>query len=229
MIYLLLFFGFVLGVTHYWSERINTKSVGRMKAVSFTAGILITYLFLHLFPTLYESGFMLNRVSLVFVLVGFAIFHALEKYIYQHSKSTKILKMELRGVHTISLFVYYLVMGIVLVSIWRDVSELAASLFFVPLLLHAALSSTSFSELHDVVRIPTVKFLLSFSTLIGILVGYYVVIAQTAHYVMMGSIIGMLLYVTIVDSIPKEREGRPGFFLLGVIIYSAIIAFAWTF
>jgi hypothetical protein len=229
MLAMLLLFGVILGTVHYFSERFNFKDIKKMIGVSFTAGILITYLFLELFPTLLEVGGAFNRISLVFVLVGFTIFHVIEKYIYQHSKSTKTLKRELKEIHTISLFIYYLVLGMVLANISEFVGLQAAILFFMPLLLHAALSSISLSELHGVIRgNTTIKFLLSFSTLIGILFATFFEIVQSLHQALMGSIIGMLLYVTIVDSIPKEREGRPGFFLLGVILYAAIIALTWT-
>lgn len=229
MLQALLLFGVILGVVHYFSERINPENIKRMIGVSFTAGILITFLFLELFPNLLEVGGAINRISLVFMLVGFTIFHVIEKYIYQHSKSTKTLKKELKEIHTISLFIYYLVIGMVLANISQFVGLRAAVLFFIPLLLHAALSSISLGELHGIIRgNMTVKFLLSFSTLIGILIAFFFEIVYSLQQVLMGSIIGMLLYVTIVDSIPKEREGRPGFFLLGVILYSAIIALTWS-
>ena len=229
MLFLLLFYGLVLGVTHYFSEKVNIKGVNRMRMVSFTAGILITYLFLHMFPVLFESDIILNRISLVFVLVGFAVFHALEKHIYQHSKSTEVLKKELKETHTISLFAYYMVMGMALVNIGRYTGMLNVTLFFVPLLLHAALSSISFSELHSMVRDrPEIKFLLSISTILGMLVAYYTGVFQAIQHMLMGSVIGMLLYITIVDSVPKEREGSPVSFLLGVAIYAVIIGFLWT-
>jgi len=228
MLATLLFFGVLLGFVHYFSERINIKGSNRMGAVSFTAGILITYLFLELFPGLFEAGTVFSRVSLVFMLVGFTVFHILEKFIYQHSKSTGVLKRELKEVHTLSLFVYYIVMGMVIANIGMSVGMGKATLFFIPVLLHAALSSISMSELHDIIRVnKTLKFLLSFSVLIGILIAHYLEFVQSINNVLMGSIIGMLLYVTIVDSIPKERKGRPGYFLLGVIIYASIIAFVW--
>jgi len=224
----LLFFGVLIGVVHYFSERINIKGSIRMGAVSFTAGILITYLFLELFPGLFETGTVFSRVSLVFMLVGFTVFHILEKFIYQHSKSTDVLKKELKEVHTLSLFVYYIVMGMVIANIGMSVGMGKATLFFIPVLLHAALSSISMSELHDIIRgKATLKFLLSFSVLIGILIAHYLEFVQSINNVLMGSIIGMFLYVTIVDSIPKERKGRPAYFLLGVIVYASIIAFTW--
>gem|GEM_PF-5927870 len=42
--------GGIPGLNHYFSRRVNVKSANCMKAMLFTAGILITYLFLHMFP-----------------------------------------------------------------------------------------------------------------------------------------------------------------------------------
>ena len=228
MITLLLAFGLIIGVVHYFSERVSIKENNRMKFVSFTSGILITYLFLHLFPSLFDGGLFLNRISLVFLLVGFTIFHVVEKYVYKHSKSTENLKKELKEAHTISLFIYYIVMGIVIFNIAKFAGILDVTLFFIPVLFHAALSSISFSGLHAVIRGNfTVKIFISASTLIGMLIAFFLEIPHLVHIALMGSVIGMLLYITIVDSIPKEREGTPEFFLIGIGLYSIIIALSW--
>jgi len=52
---------------------------------------------------------MLNKISLMFVLIGFTIFHILEKHIYKHNKDTKTLKSDpasfLLGLITYSLII----------------------------------------------------------------------------------------------------------------------------
>ena len=72
--------GLMLFLVHYFTHRIrigNRKA--RMRVVSFSAGIFITYFILHLLPALYGVEMDLTRISLVFVLVGFSIFHVVEK------------------------------------------------------------------------------------------------------------------------------------------------------
>jgi hypothetical protein len=229
MIYLMLAFGLLIGIAHYFSRRLKMEGPNKMKLLSLSSGVFITYLFLHMFPELYEIDVMLNKTSLVFVLIGFSIFHILEKYIYKHSKSTNTLKRELKEVHAVSLFIYYFVIGIAIVNLGEYIGTLEMILFIVPVLVHAALSSISFGETHAVAKgAPIIRLFVSSSTLLGILMAYSLGILRIAHYAIVGSILGMLLYITIVDSIPKEKEGEPAYFLLGVVIYAIIIGFSWS-
>ncbi len=229
MIYLMLVFGVMIGVIHYSSSRMRLHGPNKMRLLSLSSGVFITYLFLHMFPELYEIDVMLNKTSLVFVLIGFSIFHILEKYIYRHTKSTNVLKRELKEVHAVSLFIYYFVIGIAIVNLGEYIGTLEMILFIVPVMMHAALSSISFGETHAVTKgAPIIRLMVSSSTLLGILMTYIIGVMRIAHYAIVGSVLGMLLYITIVDSIPKEKEGDPAFFLLGVIVYSIIIGVSWT-
>jgi len=221
-------FGLILGLVHYFSDRIHVAhGIHKMKTMSFTAGIFITYMFLHLFPNLYQGGLFFNRLSLIFVLIGFALFHVMEKYIYQHA-SGKELKKELRISHSFAFFFYHFMIGIILVNITK-LNVISGLLLFIPILSYNAISSISMKEIHEIVTgRRTAKFLLSISTLLGVILATYILIPEIIYYSLFGFVIGTLLYIIILEAVPKEREGKPAYFIFGILLYSIIIAFTWV-
>jgi len=224
--------GVVLAAVHYFSEKFHLLSrISRMKFISFTGGVFISYLILHMFPGLFMDDVLLSRISLVFVLIGFSFFHLLEKYIYRHeTKSQEELRKELKETHSVTFFIYHLIIGLVIVSIINGTGPAGGILFFIPLLFIAAVSSISLKGIHGNVRQNrTVKVALSVSTLMGILIAIIFPLTQLIYSVLLGFVIGALLFVVIVDSIPKERKGEPVFFILGVALYSLLIGATWIF
>ena len=220
--------GIVLAVVSYFSEQFHLlRHINRAKFISLTGGIFLTYLILHLLPQLYLGDLFLNRLSVIFVLVGFSGFHLLEKYIYHHEKSVEALRRELKEAHSIAFFIYHFVLGIVLVSVvnanvWQGV------LFYIPLLLITAVSSLSLKSIHGIIRQQrAVKLLLSVSTLLGIGLGFVVSLSPLIFSILLGLVVGVLMFITLMDSIPKEKEGNPFFFVLGVALYSLIIGITW--
>lgn len=220
-------FGLALAVIHYFSEKFEPRdAVNKHRLVSFAAGISITYIFLLLLPEVYTGIVSLQQFLFVFILAGFACFHLIEKHIYQH-ESQEILHEELKIAHSTMFFFYHLVIGIILVGImstdmWKGV------LFFIPILFHTALSSASLKGIHASIREKiALKILLSCSTLMGVVIAYFVTTPPAILYSLLGFIVGSLLYVVIRDSIPEETEGKVIYFVLGVIIYAIIITSTW--
>jgi len=46
---------------------------------------------------------------------------------------------------------------------------------------------------------------------------------DTVFNLLFGFIVGIFLYLAMIDFIPKEAKGRPGYFALGVLTYTLII------
>jgi len=222
--------GLALAFVHYFSDSIHlAHRKRRMKILSFTAGIFLVYLFLDLLPTIHLGDTALTRFSLVFIVIGFSVLHLAEKFVYEREyKNTEVLKRELREIHSLSFFIYHFFIGILLVNILENVSAVAALLFFIPVFLHTSLSSLSLNKIHGSVKENVfARIALSFSTMAGILAGYLVSISLATFHVLLGLLIGVLLYIVIADSIPREREGDPKYFLLGIIVYSLLISVSW--
>jgi zinc transporter ZupT len=229
---MLIIFGLIFFILHYYTPKIKVAhKARRMKIVSFTAGIFITYLFLHLLPAIYDADISFTRISVIFVLIGFSLFHIAEKFIYKYQgRDREKLRRELKEVHSLMFFIYHFVIGMVLVNVTNQLSIIGGILFFIPVLLHTAVSSLSFSEIYGVIREKiSVRLLLSLSTLAGIIVSIFFPLTLDMYHILLGFVLGAMFYLVIVESIPRERRGEPMFFILGVIVYAILIGVSWLF
>jgi len=219
--------GLILGVVHYFSDRFEPKNPKvKHKMVSFVAGISITYIFLQLFPKVYLGIESLHEFLFIFILAGFASFHLIEKHIYQH-ESKDLLQEELKIAHSAMFFVYHLIIGILLVQL-LNINVVAGILFFIPILFHTAVSSASLIGIHVSIREKIfLRIVLSFSTLYGALLVYFINVPPYILYALLGFIVGSLLYVVVRDSMPKETTGKAIYFVIGVVVYAIIIGVSW--
>lgn len=227
-IFVPILFGLALTAAHFISQRLHIQhDPNRMKIISFTAGIFITYLILHMFPQLYQGDIFLSRMSMLAALIGFAFFHTLEKYIYQHESGDR-LRIELKELHMILLFSYHIIVGIIIVSL-TELNLINGILLFIPILLFTSLSTISMKEIHEIMTSGKVlKFVLAISSLIGVSIALIINIPTLIFSVLFGFMLGSLLYIIIVEALPKEKEGNPLFFVLGLVLYTILIAFTWV-
>ncbi len=211
-------FGTIIGIAHYFNELFSLKSEKyRNKIISFSAGISITYIFLHLLPEFIAA--QTSRFVFLSILFGFVIFHIVEKYIYQHSPEDKLLK-ELAIEDSITSFIYHFVIGIVLVGfVNQGINQ--GILFFIPVLLFTTVNTLPV----DMTKSRIIKVILAVSTLLGILFAKFIYpnIDPTLYYILLGLVIGTLLFTVTRHSIPKNKEGKPLYFILGMIIYTILI------
>jgi zinc transporter ZupT len=217
-------FSFILAATHFWNEKIQIHQEHvRTRIISFVAGISVTYVFLNLLPEVYGGFELFDQLIFIFPLAGFSTAHLAEKYIYQHS-APQTLKEKLSGVHSIAFFFYHFFLGVILVKL-SQISNLDAVLFFLPVVFYAAVGLVSLEKIHSKVwERFSIKFLLSLSTLFGALLAERLISFEQAFDILFGFIIGVFLYIVLIDFVPKEAKGRPEYFALGVAIYTLIIS-----
>lgn len=220
----------IIGIVHYFGEQIN-KQLKAPKSVvtSFSAGISVSYVFLMLLPELHKGFQHFGDYTFLLAMIGFSGLHILEKVIYRHEKTLEDIKKDFKELHSVFLFVYHFGMGIVLYYI-LETNFLEGTLFFIPLLMHTAISSLSLKELNeDILDMRSVKILISLSGVLGVLTTHLVGISFREFHMILGLITGMFLHVVISDSMEADAMGEPSSFLLGVSAYTALITYLWTF
>ena len=67
------------------------------------------------------------------------------------------------------------------------------------------------------------KLILSSAPFIGALAGTYLMFSSFMNYSIFAFLTGALLYLVTRDVIPKEREGRPKWFLIGIALALPIL------
>lgn len=233
----------VLAFIAFYGERFCLRcSPHESKIISFAAGISVTYIFLQLLPELYEGIRHLNKFLFSFVLLGFITLHMSEKYIYQHAARAMLLE-DLIRLHSASTFVYHFIIGVVLLNL-AALDNFNALLFFAPVLFHGTATSITMHKVHevkakaektgkerklleDVSGKPWVRLLVAFAPLYGVLFAFFAPLSPQLQFSLLGLIAGALLFLIIKDTVPREREGKPAYFMAGVILYALLIITSW--
>jgi hypothetical protein len=214
----------ILGVVQYFGENI-CKACGRYykHAISFSAGVAITYLFLDLFPSFSVEVINTNQFLFIFLLVGFVIFHLVEKYIYQHSKEG-VLEKRLGIENQVISFMYHFILGVIIVDFSRQGFQ-EVILLFIPIVIFTAVGTLPISQ-HPSNK---VNFIVSLSILLGVLFAGFVYpdISVEIQTALLGVVIGGLFFLVIRHSLPMGKEGKPLFFIIGIVIYAPIIILSW--
>jgi zinc transporter ZupT len=214
--------GVILAVIHLASERVEPRHVAtRWRLISFAAGISIAYLFLHLLPETYKAADHISGWVFVFLLVGFTVFHLIEKYVYRHAERERLVE-ELKEIHSVSFLVYHFVVGVALTGKFEE-SMLEGVLFLVPVAFHSGLSTASLSGIHDDMRERTpLRVLLSLSTLLGVIFAVFVRIPPVLELSLVSFVAGVLLYIIVREFLPQKEKGEPAYFVLGLLVFALV-------
>ena len=214
----------MLAAVHFLGEELDQYISGyRERIISFGAGVTITYIFVLLLPEFHGIISESSELIFAFPLIGFSSIHLIEKYIAQSDLSSDKVRKENTEIHSLVLFGYHGAIGYLIASLSNQ-SISSGILFILPMIIHIGVSSFSLSELHQSLseRIES-KIMISSAPILGVSLYYSGAISSELFNPIFGTIIGIIFYVAIRDSIPQGEEGRPNEYLLGVITYLAII------
>ena len=92
--FLPILFSAVVSMIYYFSNKFKIKNKdAKLKIISFSAGVSITYLLLEFFPRFTEGALQVHRLLFLSVLFGFTVHHIIEKEIYMHHFKHGLIKM----------------------------------------------------------------------------------------------------------------------------------------
>ncbi|MBI4447987.1 hypothetical protein HY643_03325 [Candidatus Woesearchaeota archaeon] len=216
-----LILAFLLSTLHFFSH-ISWRFVEKFhtEIISFSSGLFLSLIFLRLFPEIIKPS--ISTGILFFFLVGFVIFHLLEKYFYQHVKNKSHLMKDLKKVHIVGFFIDHFIIGFFLVAIYTAKTKLGF-LVFLPLALHTLSSSMALDAIQQESEAYTTKIVLSLSTIIGAIIAAILISFTTIFYAIFALCVGAILYVVVRDMLPEKADGSTKFFVIGVILNIALI------
>ncbi len=210
-----LLYAIFLSTFHLFCERLPLCIArSRKTLLSYGSGALLAIIFLVFLPE--AVHFTPTVIVYPLMLLGFVVFLVSEKYLYQHVKDPSALEEELYHLHIAGFFVDHFIKGFILVTIIK-LEPVLGFLTAIPFFIHTLSSSIVLGQIHETTGRKIDKFLLSSSTVIGALSGIFFQMNEHLERSILAFVLGMLLFMVSRDILPKEEEGRPLFFLLGVL------------
>ena len=214
----------ILSIVDFFTEGIFSKaSPNKMKFISVSAGVSVSYIFLILLPEIYTRSMEISRLLFLSILFGFGIFHIIEKYIRQNFTGPELRK-EHRVVHSFSSFIYFFAVGFLLAELAGGNGNVSAVLLFIPIMLHIIIDSLPrrHTKKHHL------RALSASSPFLGAILASFVDIGQTGNIILLGLVGGALLYTVVRESLPREREGKPMYFISGLSLFTVLILLLWN-
>jgi len=209
-----LLYAFFLSILHYFFERLSSRVDNYHDILlSFGAGTLLSTIFLILLPEAVHSTS--NVIVYPLILLGYVVFLVLEKYLYQHVKDPVLLEEELYHLHAGGFFADHFIKGFILVAI-VELKPILGFLTAIPFLIHTFSSSIALKEIHKVSEGILDRILLASAPVVGALVGLLLNVGPNMERYCLAFVSGLMLFLVSRDIMPKEKEGKPLFFLLGV-------------
>ena len=215
----------LLSVVSYYSEHfLRFARKWHDSLLSLSAGILIALLIYKLLPMLPGSP-ILAAISPILVLLGFLGFYLGEDWVYQHGPKRALIK-DVTAWHAIGFAIdHAAILGFTIVLLADFASPIELAIISVPFLIHVIASADSLGVIRKSLRTSSlVDVLLSGMPLIGAAIALWLSFSTEALWAVFAYIIGALLYLTVRDVIPSEREDKPIWFMVGIVICVAALA-----
>ena len=220
----------ILSLLHFFSEAFAkiTKVKGKI-FLSLSAGILITLIFIEMIPTIAIATATYTGSLFYMLLLGFAVFHLIEKHAYHHHHNKKQRIKEITNLHSYGFFLEHFIIGFFLVLILKS-SLTAGLLAIIPFALMTVGSSISLEAIHHVAKKNLFKkIFLASSTLLGAITATFLQVSPGIFYYSLSLIVGAIMYIVTRDIIPtEEKEKQTIYFLLGIIITLFSLYFSKT-
>ncbi len=217
----------VMGLTDFFGHKISSLIGEHRDAVlSFSAGLLISLLFLILVPDLIING--VTEVLFLFMLFGFLLMHLVEKYIYRHITDKQELLEDLKIVHIIGFGLDNFLIGFIIASLVELDFSVVITLA-VPLFLQMLTSSISLDSIDTRINDKYSKIILSVLPLLGAILGIMLEFEYLLTNYILAFVLGILFYMIIRDVLPQGRRGSPVLFFSGnlIVISLWLIQILW--
>lgn len=214
----------IVAIVHFLGEELEEFTSGhKEKIVSFASGVSVVYIFAQLLPEYQRIASESSELIFVAPLLGFSSIHLTEKLIAKKGLSKKEARRDYSDIHSAFLLFYHGAIGFLIASLLAE-NTASGLLFFIPILLHSAISSFSFSELHESVSQRLgIKLTISLAPILGAILHGTGLITDLIFNPVFGVVTGIFIYVVIRDSIPSGDEGRPLEYVLGTLLYLLVI------
>ncbi len=209
-----------LSLVEFFSEAVAPRIEKYHKEIlALNGGLMLGFLFLVIFPELFDTVAEIDNKAFFFLLLGFVVFHLAERFVYGHAHSHHERTRELNELHLIGVSAMGLIEGMALFFSVNLIGTRSGELIFLPLLLNAFNASIYMSHIsRHVTKNRVWDAVLAMGPVAGFVIAVALSPAGPAAHVLFAFVAGALLYVVIRDILPSEEHRDPGLFTIGILL-----------
>lgn len=229
----------MLSAVHLLGARIHPlRDKYPRRALSFAAGASIAYVFLDVLPTLgarhrallESASEMLFAEQRLYVLslAGFVVLYGLEHMVlaaHRQSAARRQAADLFFWLHTGGFALYGIVIGEMLVS-GRTSGWGPLGLYTVAMVFHLTVVDHTLARTHPGIYDALGRWILAASVLVGWLVGVGQHLSELTVSRLFAFVAGGVVMTSANEELPRESEGRFGWFVLGAVVYGVVIVLA---
>lgn len=221
----------LLVIIHLLASKLKfLQVIPRSRWLSFSSGISVAYIFVHLLPELKEwqerveqaVGFLSHHLYLV-ALCGLIVFYGLERAVkISKSGQQEASSKGVFWIHILSFTLYNCLIGYLLVqseeeSIW------SGSIFTLAMGAHFLVNDYGLYHHHRHLYIHSGRWLVSGGIAVGFLTGWFTEIQPLILAIGFAMLAGGVILNVLKEELPEERKSRFLPFLIGALLYALIL------
>jgi len=208
----------------FWSEMAFHKR--RFILISLSAGMFTVVLFMDMLRQMHAYYGVFGSIVLAFLLFGFALFHALQKSVYQRTQpGSRKRALGLAELDMTAALLEDFGLGFLFALLVLHLgSGLPVYLLFLPFLLRAFAASVFLSKAAEHFSFGWLqKAALCLPIFLGAVLAYFLQLEEMALALTFSFLIGALFYIITREMIPRGRQGELNYYFLGLAL--GLIAF----
>lgn len=235
---LILAVSFVL--IHFLSIYISLPKSLLRRFISFSAGVGIAYVFIHLWPQVAHTqelaeqeihwleGHLLHYALYIIALLGLTVFYAMDRLIaraYETKEQTNpnLIESRLFWAHIAFFSLYNAMIGYLLTD--RREPDATLVVFFIAFALHFVTNDWGLRHHHESVYDQYGRYILSLAIIVGFGIGLFSDFPEYIFGSVEAFVAGAMTLNVIKHELPSEREGNLEGFLTGVISAGFLFTF----
>lgn len=217
---------------HFFSIKLKLQKIGLRRFISFSAGVGISYVFIHLWPQVAHTqalaeeeiywleGHVMHYALYLVALSGLVFVYALDRLIsraYENEelKTPNVTESALFWSHISFFSLYNMMIGYLLT--YRNEWSTSLLVFFIAFALHFITNDWGLRHHHEEAYDRYGRHILSLSILLGFIIGQFSDFPEYFIGSVEAFVTGAMTLNVVKHELPSERDGNLEGFLAGVV------------
>lgn len=223
---LIFFITLIFASIHLFSHHFHRLIKGSEAVfTSFSGGLAIAYVFLHLLPELEQAGTVFGKPIYIITLLGFIIFYGVQSLVWQNSISQKSLESRIFYIEILFLCIYN---ALIIYTLPEHLSAVASEiiLYLVAMGLHLLVRNHGLQKKHNQRFHKIGSYALVCSLFIGCMMEVFLdsLLNNLISDMLTAILAGFILFNVFVEELPSPKKSTFLWFLVGIASYIILLS-----